>query len=318
MEERKIRLGIVGCGHIFKKHLQAIVDNANLFEIVGVANHNKEIVLEFPKEWKVQTFYDHKEMFSKLGDKLDLVVILTQSTYHYDIAKETLESGYDVLIEKPVAIDISKIKEINDLATKLGRKAHSVLQCRYMSVFSSLKSILKENLIGDIRCIDFAQMWQRPIGHINKMKPPPLYEYSIHYLDIIQILFGIPKVLFTKTFTHKHIDAPYEDTIRSVVEYDGGISGSIRVTLAFEPSSWGTKLLIMGSKGYLDVDFVNSKVDASFEDKEDKEKYDKLMSTVVEDNCFGQLYKEIYGKNAITVLDSIQVVQFIQNIYGKI
>ncbi|HCC68240.1 TPA: hypothetical protein DEP90_03530, partial [Patescibacteria group bacterium] len=67
MEERKIRLGIVGCGHIFKKHLQAIVDNANLFEIVGVANHNKEIVLEFPKEWKVQTFYDHKEMFSKLG-----------------------------------------------------------------------------------------------------------------------------------------------------------------------------------------------------------------------------------------------------------
>ncbi len=181
----------------------------------------------------------------------------------------------------------------------------------------SLKRILEGRLIGDIRCVDFAQVWQRPLGYLTEKQARLLFEYGVHYIDLLQILFGVPKVFFTKTFKHKLIKAPYEDTLRTIVEYDGGISGSITVTLAAEPQNLETKLSIIGSKGSLEVDFRENEIKGLFEDEKDEKEYNELIKNILEINSFKQLYENISLGRGITVKDSIPVIQFIQDIYAK-
>jgi len=318
MQRKKIRLGIVGTGNIFHKHLPGILANLEKFEIVGIANHDKEVDAEFPKDWNVKTFYDHQEMFSSLREKIDCVVVLTQSEYHYQVTKAAVEHGYDVLVEKPFSEDTTKIQEINKLAKKKGTRVYIVLQCRYMSLYKAAQEVLDKELLGEIRSVDFSQIWQRPVGYMSEKKAlRPLFEYTIHYLDLITQLFATPEVLYTKSYKYKHMECPHSDTIRSVIEYDSNISGFIHFSLAGEPRNLSTELTILGSNGFLILDFLNNELHAEFLDEESNKIFKKLKSKIKEDKLFEQLYKDLFSDKAPTLESSVDVTNFITQIYAK-
>jgi len=318
MPKKRVKLAIVGSGSIFLKHLEGIIKNVENFEIIAIATHGQELDYNFPKQWEVKTFYDHNEMFDDLGKETDYVVILTQSLYHTEITKETINRGYNVLVEKPIAEESSVVKEIDTLAQKNKVKANIVLQCRYMSLFTVLQKILDKELLGDIRCIDFQQKWQRPVGYMDEKKAlKPLYEYSIHYLDIIQNLFGIPEVKCTNMYKHKHLKSKYHDTVRSLFQYKENISGSLFFTLAAEPSNLGTQLSIIGSEGFLNVDFGENKIEGKFLEESSRKTFNSLKKEVGEDDLFTQLYRSLSKGEAPTVKSAILVTEFIENIYSK-
>jgi predicted dehydrogenase len=145
----------------------------------------------------------------------------------------------------------------------------------------------------------------------------PLYEYSIHYLDIIQALFGLPEVKHTELFKHKHIKFKYHDTVRSLLQYKEGISGSLFFTLAAEPSNLGTQLSVIGSEGSLAVDFRENIINGEFLDEDKQKTFEKLKKEVKEDNLFSSLYKALAKGNAPTVKSAILVTDFIEQVYSK-
>jgi len=270
-------VGIIGCGHILIRHIESIKENPKDFELVALCDTNEKVLDKEVKEnGSIKGFSDYKKMLEEMKGKMNFVVIATPNHLHYPMAMDALHAGYDILIEKPIAFEANKVQEIQDEADKLGREAYCVLQVRYNPTVNMMKKVLEEGLLGDIRAVTFIQRWQRPIGYFKDWRGSideggrSLYEYAIHYLDIIQLLFGVPDVKSTDTFNHKHMDIPFEDTSYSIVQYKNGASGSIEVNVAVEPSNLECSIAIMGSKGYLKIsgNALDKVEKASFETEE--------------------------------------------------
>jgi UDP-N-acetyl-2-amino-2-deoxyglucuronate dehydrogenase len=336
MAKRKV--GIIGCGHILVRHLESIAQNPNEFELVALCDNNKETLDKVTKENNVPGFLDYEEMLKEMNGKMDFVTIATPNHLHYPMAMKAMEMGYDVLVEKPVAFEAERVMEISKKAEELGRKAYCVLQVRYNPTVKMMERALEMKLLGDIRSVCFIQRWQRPIGYFKDWRGileeggRSLYEYAIHYLDIVQRSFGIPEVRSTDSFNHKHMDIPFEDTSYSIVQYPNKASGSIEVNVAVEPSNLECSIAIMGSKGYLKIsgnalDIVDT---AKFETEELQKQWDEIQSTSGESlspNSYGThvgscpnhpiLYKEIAAGNGFPISDAAASIEFIQKIYLK-
>jgi UDP-N-acetyl-2-amino-2-deoxyglucuronate dehydrogenase len=332
------RVGIIGCGHILVRHLESIKLNNNDFELVALCDVDKKVLDEALKENEAEGFTDYKKMLKEMKGKMDFVTIATPNHLHYQMAMDALEAGYDILIEKPIAFKASKVQEISDKAEELGREAYVVLQVRYNPTVKMLKEVMKQGILGDIRSVSFIQRWQRPVGYFQDWRGSIeeggrlLFEYAIHYLDIIQALFGVPEVKSTHTFNHKHMNIPFEDTLYSVVEYNNGASGAVEVNVAVEPSNLECSVSIMGSQGYLEIggnaleqvnraSFETGKLEGKWKDIE------KGSGKSISPNSYGThvgscpnhpiLYGEIAEGRGITVTEAIPSIHFIEELYAK-
>jgi len=290
------------------------------------------------KEYGVQGFTDYKEMLKKMKGKMNLVVIATPNSLHYDMAMDSLKAGMNILIEKPIDFKHKRVKEISGFAKKMKRKAYAVLQVRYNPTVSMVKEALEMKLLGDIRSVSLTQRWQRPESYFDSWRADilvggrMLYEVGIHYLDIIQLLFGLPEVLSSATFNNKHKHVEFEDTVFSILQFPSGASGSLEVTIASEPSNLECSLSIMGSEGFIEVGGrALDKIErAMFLTKIYEEKWDNLTKKFgksLEPNSYGThagscpnhptVYAELAKGSGISIDEAINSIDFIERSYDK-
>lgn len=252
----KYKVGIIGCGGIFPRHIEAIEANSD-FELKALCDIQKSLVNSLGKRYKVSSYTDYKEMI--LMEDLNFIVIATPNLLHKEQAIFSLEKNCDVLIEKPVVFNKKDLDEILKVSKKTNRKSYCVLQVRLNPTVSLAKEILNKNLLGDLRGFSFTQRWQRPLEYFSGWRGEPnigggiLYETGIHYLDILQYLIGNPKeILSTKTYTTKHKKGVIEDTVYSLADY-GNFGGTIESTIASEPHNIESSITLMGSNGYVKI-----------------------------------------------------------------
>lgn len=335
---KKHKIGIIGCGVIFERHIEAIKANSDHFELVALCDIDKRKLSTRAKELLIPGFTNHKEMLKKMKGKMDLVTISTPNSFHFEQAVDALNANMNILVEKPIDFKSERVKEIDKLAKKVGKKAYAVLQVRYNPTVNMVKEALKKNLLGDIRSVSLIQRWQRPESYFDSWRADilvggrTLYEVGIHYLDIIQLLFGLPKALSSATFNNKHKHVQFEDTVFSILQFPSGASGSIEVTIASEPSNLECSLSIMGSEGFIKIggralDTIDR---AMFLSKIYEERWDSLTKNYeqsLEPNSYGThagscpnhptIYSEIARGNGINISEAINPIKFIENIYEK-
>ena len=130
--DRKIRLGLIGCGG--RMGLSTRYGILNGFcddcEIVCMAEPD-------PSRWdkiravvkahqpatdvsKIATFYDYREMLAKLGGSLDAVAIATPNHHHAPAALRAMRLGLHVYVEKPMALTVAEVKLMRAAARKYG------------------------------------------------------------------------------------------------------------------------------------------------------------------------------------------------------
>ena len=78
------RVGIVGCGRIFKKHFDAIENRTDKYQLVACADIDRKILDNKVKSKEVQKYQYYEQMLE--CENLDVVCILTPSGVHYKIA----------------------------------------------------------------------------------------------------------------------------------------------------------------------------------------------------------------------------------------
>lgn len=335
---RKFKVGVIGCGTIFDRHIEAINANSENYKLVALCDIDEKKLEIRSKEHDVPGFPSHKEMLSKMKGKMNLVVIATPNSRHFGQAMDSLERGMNILVEKPIDFKHGRVKEIAKYAKKVGKKAYAVLQVRYNPTVGMVKEALDKGYLGDIRSVSLTQRWQRPESYFDswradlKIGGRTLYEVGIHYLDIIQLLFGLPKVKSAATFNNKHKHVKFEDTVFSILQFPSGASGSLEVTIASEPSNLECSLSIMGSEGFIKVggralDAIDR---AMFLSKIFEDKWHTLIKKYgdsLEPNSYGThagscpnhptLYAEIAKGRGIPIEEAINSIEFIERVYEK-
>jgi len=179
----KIKVGIIGFGYwgpnlarnfyeIPASHLTAIAD----FKVDSLERARSL----YPD---IALVRDYKELFS-LG--LDAVVISTPPVTHYSIAKECLEHGLHVLVEKPLTLNSQHAQELIDIAHRKGlilMVGHTFV---YNSAVIALKEFIDSGELGDIYYIDTARL---NLGLFQR-ESNVLWDLAPHDISILLYLLG--------------------------------------------------------------------------------------------------------------------------------
>jgi predicted dehydrogenase len=99
----RIKVGVVGIGHLGTYHLQKY-EQINECSIVGVADIMKERAERAADTYGCVAFDDHR----RLIEMVDAVSIAVPTVNHYEVAKDFLAAGIDVLLEKPIAVTLEE------------------------------------------------------------------------------------------------------------------------------------------------------------------------------------------------------------------
>jgi len=290
---KKYKVGIIGCGAILSRHLEAIHHNSE-FELVAVCDIQSILVNNVAKRLGIKAYTDYKEMIK--SGTVNFITIATPNSLHYEQAIFSLTHGCDILVEKPVAFTKQEVVDIISTSNKFHRKAHCVLQVRLNPTVQLVKKLLSKNLLGDIRGVHFVQRWQRPLEYFSGWRAEPsigggtLYECGIHYLDVLQYLFGKPVVLASKCYEIKH-NVGIEDTVYALFDFES-YGGTCEVTIAAEPQNLECSLSILGSNGYVKLGgkALNIVESARFLSHGSQTEFDRLQKEFtisIEPNSYG-------------------------------
>ena len=122
-------------------------DNKNV-EVVYVVDEILERRKIAEKDFGCQTFADYKELFGKKD--VDLVVNASYSQQHYEITKDLLEHGFNVLVEKPFSRTYRECSDLINIAKKNNVIVAAFHQTLYAPSYKGIRDIINSGKLGEV------------------------------------------------------------------------------------------------------------------------------------------------------------------------
>ncbi|MBQ7897623.1 MAG: Gfo/Idh/MocA family oxidoreductase [Clostridia bacterium] len=233
----KIRVGIWGCGGVSAAHRRAyhaLEEEGVAVELVSLCdinedNFNREIKINLsgdvdaPLKVIKNCYTDIDEMLAK--EKLDLVDICLPTFLHKDAAIKVMESGADVLVEKPMAMTSEECREMLEVQKRTGRRLMIGHLLRFEKSYEILKKAVVKNKYGKLVSADFSRLSPVPLWRIKKGVPNKgrldsvILDMHIHDIDFVQYLFGMPLTVSSVVSTN---NVSYCDSVVTVFRYEDG------------------------------------------------------------------------------------------------
>ncbi|MFV0558137.1 MAG: Gfo/Idh/MocA family oxidoreductase [Enterococcus sp.] len=128
--------------------------------------------------------------------EIQLLVITTPNNTHYQLAKEALEHGKNVLLEKPFTETLVQAQELFQLAKDKGLLLQCYQNRRYDSDFLTVQKVIESGVLGDLLEVEMHYDYFRPEVPENvqefSMNTSYLYGHACHTLDQVISYFGEP------------------------------------------------------------------------------------------------------------------------------
>ncbi len=173
----KIRVAVVGAGVFGRHHLRVLSQSLNA-TLVGVVDADPERAAMAAAEHNCLTF----ATLGELQGNVDAAVVATPTSLHAEVGCELLESGIDVLVEKPIAADLASARRLVDTAAKHER----ILQVGHLERFNPAVAALKK--ITNIPL--FFEIHRLSLFSPRSLDVDVVLDLMIHDLDIVLDLAG--------------------------------------------------------------------------------------------------------------------------------
>ena len=136
-----LRIGVVGIGHLGNYHLQKYAGMPDC-RIFGVVDLNGERARKASELYGCEALFDHRDLIGKV----DAVSIAVPTFSHYRVAKDFLEAGVDVLLEKPIAATLGEADELIAMAEARGAVFQIGLVERFNPAIIALREVMGKPL----------------------------------------------------------------------------------------------------------------------------------------------------------------------------
>jgi len=319
---KDLNIAVIGLGRIAQViHLPLISSLSNVY-VTAVSDINKNTLKSISDKFGVKkTYLDHREIIK--NEDVDLIIVSTPTSSHRDVALDCIESGKNLLIEKPVARSYSEAKEILELAKKQHISVSVGMNMRFRPDIMLLKSVLSSDDIGTpffIRCRWFRKQSSDSNWFVKKEEAGGgvLYDLGIVILDISLWLLDFVKVDSVSTQNYSINTQNVEDTSISFLRCDNGTTISIETSWSIECENDSLFLEIYGSKG--SISLTPQQVNKVINNR-------KIELTSSNSSKIGELYKKSYLnqlkfiihqiKNEIVNTDSLEQSVFNLKIIEK-
>jgi scyllo-inositol 2-dehydrogenase (NADP+) len=140
-------------------------------------------------------------------EELELVVVNTPEHTHVELARQALQAGKHVVVEKAFTPTVTEAQELIDLARQQGKILSVYQNSRWNGDFLTIQKILANQLLGQL--VEYEAHFDRFRNFIQenswKEDPKPgigvLYNLGSHLIDQALVLFGWPQALWAQLRT---------------------------------------------------------------------------------------------------------------------
>lgn len=189
-----IRTAVIGFGLSARVFHLPFILSSERFQLVGISTSQTQQARQAYSQADI--YADAKQLLSQ--SDADLVVITAPNHVHYPLAKQALEQGQHVLIEKPMVIDTGQGHALIELAKKRNLALAPYHNRRWDSDFLTVQKLIQQQRLGDIKVFE---------SSFNRFRPTPrqrwreqdipgagiLYDLGPHLIDQALCLFGPPQ-----------------------------------------------------------------------------------------------------------------------------
>jgi len=192
------------------------------FELYAVWERTKNLAAE--KYPAIKTVRSLEELLQ--DDSIELLVINTPNTSHYEYTKKALLAGKHVLVEKPFTVTVVEGEELIALAKQCNKLITVYHNRRFDSDYRTVKKVVDEKLLGRIveAEIHYDRFKEEPGPKLHKETPGPgtglLYDLGSHLIDQALQFFGMPDSIFADITIMRKL-SKVDDYMELILYYPG-------------------------------------------------------------------------------------------------
>ena len=303
-----MKYALIGCGRIATNHVKAVLNN-NLEFVAAcdieldnietlLAKHNLE------KDESIKRYVDYKEMIKNHPD-LELIAIATSSGAHAEIALYCIDHGINVIIEKPMAMNIKDAEEIIKRSTEKGVKVCACHQNRFNVAVQKTRKALESGRFGKLSHGSIHVRWNRNKDYYTQAPwrgtwaedGGCLMNQCIHGIDLLRWMMGneVDTVYgVTRQQQHHYLEA--EDVGMAVVTFKNGAVATIEGTTNVYPQNLEETLYLFGQDGTVKLGGKSTNnIDVwDFKDETEADKENKGLEEQTS-NVYGNGHTSLYA-----------------------
>jgi len=178
-ESEKIRVAVVGTGEFGRNHVRVYRELAGA-ELVGIYDQNQERAAAAAKEFQAPLV----QSLDELQGCADAVSVAVPTIAHTQVGCRLLEMGLDVLVEKPMAVDLAEA----DALLVAARKNRRILQVGHVERFNPAVRAVEPILNRPL----FFEVHRLGVFTPRSLDVDVIYDLMIHDLDILLALVREP------------------------------------------------------------------------------------------------------------------------------
>lgn len=253
----KLKFGIIGCGRIAQRHAEHIDKVGKLTAVCDIVADKAEQLAE---RHGAKAYVEVMGML-KGNPEMDVVSICSPNGLHAEHTIKSLQAGFHVLCEKPMAISVHDCGEMINTAERANRRLFIVKQNRFNPPVAAVKKTIEEGRLGRIYSAQLNCFWNRNNEYYQDswkgtraLDGGTLFTQFSHFIDLLYWMLGDVKDVHALTANYHHRGIiEFEDTGVIALNFHNGAIGTINYTVNSFGQNMEGSLTIFGEKGTVKI-----------------------------------------------------------------
>ncbi|OGL41874.1 MAG: oxidoreductase [Candidatus Schekmanbacteria bacterium RIFCSPHIGHO2_02_FULL_38_11] len=225
-------------------HVNVYAEQLINAELIGIADVDKEKVEALAERYGIRAYIDYKELLNEV----EAVSIAVPTALHYKAAKDCLEAGVHVLVEKPFTTTLGEAEELFDIAKRKNLVIRVGHVERFNGAVQELKKIIKDPLLIESRRIG---------PFISRVKDDSvIMDLMIHDIDIILNL--VDSDILNYSALGRSVYSEKEDIATVQMLFENGCIATITASRASEHKL--RTLAITQRDAYIFLDYTDQDI----------------------------------------------------------
>ena len=253
----KLKFAIIGCGRIAQRHAEHI---NRLGVLVAVCDIAPAKAATLAQQYKANAYYSIKDLLAK-EKSIDVVAVCTPNGLHATHSIQALNAGFNVLVEKPMAITVKGCEDMIAAAKANNKLLFPIKQNRFNPPVAAVKEAIDKGILGKIYSVQLSCFWNRDAAYYNNswkgtidLDGGTLFTQFSHFIDLLYWMNGDVEKAFaiTGNFAHQGV-IQFEDTGVVALQFCNGSIGTINYTVNSHGKNMEGSLTIFAEKGTVKI-----------------------------------------------------------------
>lgn len=241
------KAAVIGVGHLGQHHAEkyAALDDV---ELIGVCDHDLARTLEVAQRCETTDYLEYDELISDA----DVVSIAVPTSAHFEVARDCLNAGCHVLIEKPITAKIEEAQTLVDLA----QRKQCILQVGHLERFNPAFTAAIDRGVTQAQFIEATR-----IAPFNSRgcDVDVIMDLMIHDIDLIHAVVRSPIANISAVGASAVTGHP--DIVNARINFENGCVANL--TASRISAKMERKMRIFQHHSYISLDFLRRKYECS-------------------------------------------------------